>query len=69
MEKVIKEKNISGLFGVLQCAGIAYTAPFEYIPMESFRNQVEVNFFGYIYVAKAFLPRLKRSVMKPGARR
>jgi len=61
--------KISGLFGVLQCAGISYVAPFEYIPMSMFRDQVEVNYFGYVYVAQAFLPLVKESCAKDGARR
>ena len=67
--KEIKERNVGGLFGVLQCAGIAYTAPFEYIPMSDFKRQMDVNFYGYIYCAKAFLPLMKESVSKSGARR
>lgn len=61
--------EISGLFGVLQCAGISYVAPFEYIPMNMFKDQVEVNYFGYVYVAQAFLPLVKESCAKDGARR
>lgn len=60
---------IKGLYGVLQCAGIAYTAPFEYIPMAAIKRQMEVNYFGYVYVTKAFLPLVKAAVTKPGARR
>lgn len=65
----MEKKRRGGLFGVLQCAGIAYTAPFEYIPMDAFKKQMDVNFYGYIYVARAFLPLMKKSVSAPGARR
>ena len=41
--------------------GIAFTAPFEYIPMSSFKRQMDVNFYGYVYVARALLPLLKKS--------
>ena len=61
--------SIKGLYGVLQCAGIAYTAPFEYIPMSAFRRQVDVNYYGYVYVTKAFLPLVKADTTKPNARR
>lgn len=61
--------KISGLYGVLQCAGISYVAPFEYIPMTMFKDQVEVNYFGYVYVAQAFLPLVKEYTSRPGARR
>lgn len=45
------------------------TAPFEYIPMSAFKRQFEVNYFGYVHVAKAFLPIVKRFSTQPGARR
>ena len=61
--------KISGLYGVLQCAGIAEIAPFEYFPMKAFKRQIDVNYFGYVYVAQAFLPIVKKSVLRPGARR
>lgn len=61
--------RISGLFGVLQCAGISYVAPFEYIPLDMFRDQVDVNYYGYVRVAQAFLPLVKDSCAKSGARR
>jgi hypothetical protein len=44
-KEIDASKGISGLFGVLQCAGISYVAPFEYIPMSMFRDQVEVRLF------------------------
>lgn len=71
VEKTISESKgvIKGLYGVLQCAGIAYTAPFEYISMKDFKRQIDVNFYGYVYVAKAFLPIVKSYATKPGARR
>jgi NAD(P)-dependent dehydrogenase (short-subunit alcohol dehydrogenase family) len=60
---------IKGLYGVLQCAGIAYIAPFEYVPMGAFKRQMDVNFYGYVYVAQAFLPLVKHDATRPGARR
>jgi NAD(P)-dependent dehydrogenase (short-subunit alcohol dehydrogenase family) len=60
---------IKGLYGVLQCAGIAYTAPFEYIPLKMFKDQIDVNYYGYVHVCKAFLPMVKAATSAPGARR
>lgn len=37
--------------------------------MESFKKQIDVNYYGYVYVTKAFLPLMKADVTKPGARR
>ncbi len=59
--RLMREKKLGGLYGVLQCAGIAFTAPFEYIPEAAFRRQMEVNFFGYVSVARAFLPLVKEA--------
>jgi NAD(P)-dependent dehydrogenase (short-subunit alcohol dehydrogenase family) len=61
--------GIKGLYGVLQCAGIAYIAPFEYIPMSAFKRQMDVNFYGYAYVCKAFLPMMKKYTTRAGGRR
>jgi NAD(P)-dependent dehydrogenase (short-subunit alcohol dehydrogenase family) len=71
IKSLIQESKgaIKGLYGVIQCAGIAYTAPFEYIPMKAFKKQIDVNYFGYVYVAKYFLPIVKEFVLKPDARR
>ena len=61
--------KIKGLYGVLQCAGIAYIAPFEYVPIKAFKRQIDVNYYGYVYVAKAFLPLVKKYTLRPNARR
>jgi NAD(P)-dependent dehydrogenase (short-subunit alcohol dehydrogenase family) len=39
-------------------AGIAVTAPVETIPVEEWRRQFEVNFFGHVAVTQALLPAL-----------
>jgi NAD(P)-dependent dehydrogenase (short-subunit alcohol dehydrogenase family) len=37
--------------------------------MKAFKRQIDVNFYGYVYVCKAFLPIVKAHATKPGARR
>lgn len=63
------DNKIKGFYGLLLCAGIAYIAPFEYIPMKAFKRQIDVNYYGYVYLTKAFLPLMKKSVLRPNARR
>lgn len=67
---ITKSKGaIKGLYGVLQCAGIAYIAPFEYVPIKAFKRQIDVNYYGYVYVCQTFLPLVKKYATAPGARR
>jgi NAD(P)-dependent dehydrogenase (short-subunit alcohol dehydrogenase family) len=47
------------LAGLVNNAGIAVSAPLEHVPIESFRNQLEVNLVGQIAVIQAFLPALR----------
>jgi len=58
-----------GLVGLINCAGVGYTAPAEYMPMDKFRNQLEVNFFGYVATAQACLPLIKAAVKDRPERR
>ena len=37
--------------------------------MDAFKRQIDVNYYGYVYVTKAFLPLVKADVLKPGSRR
>ena len=37
--------------------------------MSAFKRQIDVNYYGYVYVTKAFLPIVKASVLEPGSRR
>lgn len=49
------------LRAVINNAGIAVNAPVEVLPMEEWRRQFDVNFFGHIEVTQALLPALLRS--------
>lgn len=49
------------LRAVVNNAGIAVNAPVEVLPMEEWRRQFDVNFFGHIEVTQAVLPALLRS--------
>lgn len=49
------------LHAVVNNAGIAINAPVELLPMDEWRRQFEVNFFGHVAVTKAVLPALHAS--------
>jgi NAD(P)-dependent dehydrogenase (short-subunit alcohol dehydrogenase family) len=49
------------LRALINNAGIAVNAPVEVLPMEEWRRQFDVNFFGHIEVTQALLPALLRS--------
>jgi 3-dehydrosphinganine reductase len=41
---------------LVNCAGITYPGEFDDLPLERFRELMEINYFGTLYVIKAFLP-------------
>jgi NAD(P)-dependent dehydrogenase (short-subunit alcohol dehydrogenase family) len=47
--------------GLVNNAGIAVPGPLEYLPMDAFRRQIEVNLTGQVAVTQAFLPMLRAS--------
>ncbi|MEH3088993.1 MAG: SDR family NAD(P)-dependent oxidoreductase [Microbacterium arborescens] len=49
------------LRAVINNAGIEINAPLEVLPMETWREQFEVNVFGQVRVTRALLPALRKS--------
>ena len=49
-----------GLAGLVNNAGIAVAAPLEFLPLDEFRRQLEVNVTGQLAATQAFLPLLRR---------
>jgi NAD(P)-dependent dehydrogenase (short-subunit alcohol dehydrogenase family) len=49
-----------GLVGVVNNAGVARGGPIEYLPVEEWRTQLEVNVIGQVAVTKEMLPLLRR---------
>ena len=47
------------LAGLVNNAGIAVSAPLEHVPIDSLREQLEINLVGQIAVTQAFLPGLR----------
>ena len=50
-----------GLVGLVNCAGAAAPAPLEYVPLETLREQLEVNLVGQLATIQALLPLIRRA--------
>jgi NAD(P)-dependent dehydrogenase (short-subunit alcohol dehydrogenase family) len=48
-----------GLWGLVNNAGIAVTAPLECVPAEQMRRQLDINVIGHVQVIQGFLPLLR----------
>jgi NAD(P)-dependent dehydrogenase (short-subunit alcohol dehydrogenase family) len=55
----VREATGGRLAGLVNNAGIAVPGPLEYLPVEEFRRQIEVNLVGQVAVTQAFLPMLR----------
>ena len=55
VEKMLRKQR---LFGLVNNAGIAVLGPLAFLPLERFRQQIEVNLLGVHTVTQAFLPLL-----------
>lgn len=53
--------NGGTLAGLVNNAGIAVTAPLEFIPPDQLRRQLEVNLIGQVMVTQALLPMLREA--------
>lgn len=51
----------TGLAGLVNNAGIGVPGPWELLPVEAFRNQLEVNIIGQMAVTQKFLPLLRQA--------
>ncbi len=58
----ISEKiSQTGLWGLVNNAGIAVAGPLEFLPIEKLRLQMETNVIGQVKVTQAFLPLLRKA--------
>jgi len=55
------EKESAMLIGLVNNATAEYHGPVEILPMDFFRHEMEVNYFGTVMVTKAFLPLLRKA--------
>ncbi|MCB9478590.1 MAG: SDR family oxidoreductase [Deltaproteobacteria bacterium] len=60
-EEVAAEMGEAGLAGLVNNAGIAVTGPWEFIPLEKVRRQLEVNVVGQIAATQAFMPLIRKA--------
>lgn len=51
----------NGLEGLVNNAGVAVAAPLEFVPIEEFRRQIEVNLTSQLAVTQAVLPLLRQT--------
>ncbi len=58
-EKIRSHAGDEGLCGLVNNAGICVVGPVEFISMEDWRRQLDVNFFGVIAVTQTMLPLLR----------
>jgi NAD(P)-dependent dehydrogenase (short-subunit alcohol dehydrogenase family) len=57
--EVEKAVGPAGLAGLVNNAGIAVSGPVEFIPIEDWRRQLDVNVIGQVATIQAFLPLLR----------
>ena len=51
----------TGLWGLVNNAGILYILPIEWAPLDIFKRIADVNLWGMIEVSKTFLPLVKKA--------
>ncbi|MDT5187722.1 MAG: hypothetical protein QOI29_5880 [Mycobacterium sp.] len=59
-EKVTSEVGDAGLHGLVNNAGATLPCPIEYLPLDGFRRQLEVNLVGPLAVTQALLSVLRQ---------
>jgi NAD(P)-dependent dehydrogenase (short-subunit alcohol dehydrogenase family) len=60
--QISSEAGSAGLQGLVNNAGIGVGGPVEFVSIDDWRRQFEVNLFGQIAVIQAFLPLLRKHV-------
>jgi len=60
-EQVTEVLGRNGLTGLVNNAGIPLGGPLEFLCIEDFRNEIEVNLIGAVSVTQAFLPLIRKA--------
>jgi len=50
-----------GLDGLVNNAGVAYSGPLEFVPLDDFRRQIEINLVGHLAMTQAMIPALRKA--------
>jgi NAD(P)-dependent dehydrogenase (short-subunit alcohol dehydrogenase family) len=61
VSEIALQTGEAGLAGLVNNAGIAVAGPLEFIPMERFKQQFEVNVFGVLRVTQPLIPLLRKA--------
>lgn len=59
--RIADEVGAEGLHGLVNNAGVARAGPLEHLPLDEWRDQLEVNVLGQIAVTRAAIPLLRSS--------
>ena len=57
--QIAESVGAAGLFGLVNNAGVSVAGPLEFIPLDDFRRQLEVNVTGQLAVTQAMLPLIR----------
>jgi NAD(P)-dependent dehydrogenase (short-subunit alcohol dehydrogenase family) len=57
----VQQLGVAPLDGLVNNAGISVSGPLEFVPLDEWRRQLEVNVIGQVAVTQAFLPALRRA--------
>ncbi len=60
-KEVDEAVGATGLYGLVNNAGIVVAGPLEILPLDELRKQLEVNVVGQLAVTQAFVPLLRRA--------
>ena len=58
-QQIDDEAGTGGLAGLVNNAGVARGGPLEFLPVEDWRDQIEINVLGQVAVTQALLPSLR----------
>jgi NAD(P)-dependent dehydrogenase (short-subunit alcohol dehydrogenase family) len=61
ISKAAEGLGAAPLAGLVNNAGISVSGPLEFVPLDEWRRQLEVNVIGQVAVTQAFLPALRRA--------
>jgi NAD(P)-dependent dehydrogenase (short-subunit alcohol dehydrogenase family) len=58
---IARKAGSDGVSALVNNAGIAIAGPLEFLPLDDFRRQIEVNLTGHLAVTQALLPQLRKA--------